>query len=151
MDIHSDFLSHISFCYLPFCSLSEKEISDLGAYALGEGLRVNQTLQELEWDQLLMFYTCTCASWEEYSEIVVYTSDHMHSWLMVTDRMRGLRLWPSTNPKNIYQPTLCYLVLYYFSLKTHICEDSLYHLPIYIFWYSVASATTGSQLMVCVH
>ena len=40
------------FCYLPFCSLSEKEISSLGACALSEGLRVNQSLQELEWVEL---------------------------------------------------------------------------------------------------
>ena len=30
------------------CSLSEKEISDAGAYALSEALRVNHSLQELE-------------------------------------------------------------------------------------------------------
>ena len=39
-------------CYLPFCSLREKEISDIGAYALSEALQVNHSLQELEWVQL---------------------------------------------------------------------------------------------------
>ena len=37
------------FCYLPFCSLSEKMISSLGACALIEALQVNHSLQELEW------------------------------------------------------------------------------------------------------
>ena len=34
------------------CSLSDKEISDVGAYALSEGLQVNHSIQELEWVQL---------------------------------------------------------------------------------------------------
>ena len=50
MHIHGDLLNPI---YLPICSLSEKMISDKGAYALSEALRVNHSLQELEWVQLL--------------------------------------------------------------------------------------------------
>ena len=37
-----------SFCSLTFYSFSEEEISQKGAYALREALRVNQSLRKLE-------------------------------------------------------------------------------------------------------
>ena len=36
-------------CCLSFCSISNKSISDKGAYALGAALQVNQSLQDLKW------------------------------------------------------------------------------------------------------
>ena len=35
-------------CCLSFCSISNKNISDKGAYALGAALQVNQSLQDLK-------------------------------------------------------------------------------------------------------
>ena len=64
--------------------------------ALAGALQVNQSLQELKWVQLLMCYTCSCTQKEVYTEIVVYTSDHMHYWRMMTDLRRGPHLWPRT-------------------------------------------------------
>ena len=142
------FLEPSPFCSLTFYSFSEKEILEKGAYAPGEALRVNQSLRKLEWVQLLMSYACTRVVLWDCS---VHLSDHMHSWLMMMDWMGALHLWPCKNCKSIYQPTLCYLVFGYFSHTKYICKDSFKHIPFFILWYSAASATTISQVMVCVH
>ena len=42
----------ISCSSLTFCSLGSNQISDEGAHVLSEALRVNQSLQKLEWVQL---------------------------------------------------------------------------------------------------
>jgi len=39
-------------CFLTFCSLWDNQITDEGARVLGEALRVNRSLQKLEWVQL---------------------------------------------------------------------------------------------------
>ena len=74
------------------------------------------------------------------------TPDHMHSQLMMMDLMRALHLQPCKNCKSIYQPTLCYLVFYYFSHAKYICEDPLTHFPFVFLWYCAASVRTGSQI-----
>ena len=86
------------FCSLTFYSFSEKEISEKGAYALREALRVNHSLRKLEWVLLLMSYTCTkVVLWSG-----VYLSDHICSWLIMMDLMRALHLWLCKNCKSMY-------------------------------------------------
>jgi len=52
------------FISLALCSLSWNNISDSGAHALSEALKVNQSLQKLEWVQSFMLYflikRCVC-------------------------------------------------------------------------------------------
>ena len=132
------FLEPSPFCSLTFCSLSE-EILEKGAYALREALRVNQSLRKLEWVQLLTSYTCTRVVLWDCTSLITYILD-LWWWiwweLSICDHARAYI--------NLHCVTISHMLNTFVKILISI-------FLFFVLWYSAASATTISQLMVCVH
>ena len=88
--------------------------------------------------------------WHSTASVTTTLKTWSHAFL--TYDKRALHLWPCNELQE--HISTCTVLLYIkFLAISHMLHtfDSLNHLPFFVLWYSAASATMRSQLMVCVH